>query len=147
MKTCTYYLHDHFCGERAVGRYLPGWRCPVHTPAAILGRPEPDTADAPHPAQLRDEGAHQVLDASDDSDKSVVRRAILEVARQGAPFSPNDVRPLLPKLRSNNLIGAMFLSLLHAGEISKVDETPSDDDGTHYKKVGVYVLAGAEVAA
>lgn len=41
-KTC-----DHFeqgwgvCGAPTEHRYLVGWRCPLHTPAALNGRPEP----------------------------------------------------------------------------------------------------------
>ncbi|MCP9205544.1 hypothetical protein [Streptomyces cucumeris] len=31
-----------YCHTRAdVHRYVIGWRCPLHTPAAVAGRPEP----------------------------------------------------------------------------------------------------------
>jgi hypothetical protein len=32
------------CGATPARLYLPGWRCPAHTPAALAGRPEPGTA-------------------------------------------------------------------------------------------------------
>jgi hypothetical protein len=151
VKPCTRPVAGHLCGETTdTHLFTCGQRCPIHTPAALLGIPEPGWGGytVKTPQQLREEGTTAVIEASDDTDKAVVRRAILETARLGKPFSPNDVRPLLPKLRSNNLIGAMFLSMLATGEISKIDETPSTDGGTHYKRIGVYVLGSiAEAAA
>ncbi|WP_028472981.1 hypothetical protein [Nocardioides alkalitolerans] len=29
-----------YCGTPTTHRYLPGWRCPQHTPAAFAGRPD-----------------------------------------------------------------------------------------------------------
>lgn len=46
---CTYQLGEGICGtsDAAVRRYLPGWRCSAHTPAALAGHAEP----APDPAR------------------------------------------------------------------------------------------------
>lgn len=38
---CSHYLPDGYCGVRErTDRFLVGWRCPVHTPAALAGRRE-----------------------------------------------------------------------------------------------------------
>ncbi|PSJ29807.1 hypothetical protein B7P34_04665 [Streptosporangium nondiastaticum] len=29
-----------YCGAPRARRYLPGYRCPLHTPSALAGRPE-----------------------------------------------------------------------------------------------------------
>jgi hypothetical protein len=48
------------CGQtEGVRRYLPGRRCPEHTPAALAGRPE-----APEPGRpwwIREDGSHLPL--------------------------------------------------------------------------------------
>lgn len=46
MNTCTRWLGDAYCGAPNARRFLPGWRCPACTPAALAGRPEvtPDPA-------------------------------------------------------------------------------------------------------
>lgn len=44
------------CGSLAASRFVGGWRCPVHTPAAMEGRPEtaPDPGWlAAHPPRAR----------------------------------------------------------------------------------------------
>jgi len=43
---CGMWEGGGVCDSHAERRYLPGWRCPRHTPAAIAGRPEatPDPA-------------------------------------------------------------------------------------------------------
>lgn len=39
---CGHYVNGQLCGAvDAVRLYLPGDRCPGHTPAAVAGRPEP----------------------------------------------------------------------------------------------------------
>ncbi|MFD8970498.1 hypothetical protein ACFV0C_36850 [Streptomyces sp. NPDC059568] len=43
---CRHWLGDERAYCRAVvgvRRYLPGLRCPLHTPSALVGRPEPRT--------------------------------------------------------------------------------------------------------
>lgn len=37
---CTYQVGAVRCGAAATRRYLPGWRCAAHTPAALAGRAE-----------------------------------------------------------------------------------------------------------
>ena len=47
---CDHWLGDErrHCGStQSVRQYLPGYRCPNHTPARLAGRPEPPT---PHEA-------------------------------------------------------------------------------------------------
>lgn len=88
----------------------------------------------------RDRSLQLVTDTSDEQDIAVVDQAILTVAAQGAIFTANDVRPLLPVLRSNNLVGARFQALKKAGEIQRVSGqyVPSTDPGTHGHPVAVW---------
>lgn len=46
MGLCGHYDGGDLCGARSEKRYLPGWRCPNHTPCALAGKPEvvPDPA-------------------------------------------------------------------------------------------------------
>lgn len=37
------------CGATPTRHYLPGHRCPVHTPAALAGQPEPPEGAGPLP--------------------------------------------------------------------------------------------------
>ncbi|MEU5130008.1 hypothetical protein [Streptomyces mobaraensis] len=42
---CGHWIGDarrHCRAVDGVRRYLTGYRCPAHTPAALAGRPEPD---------------------------------------------------------------------------------------------------------
>ncbi|MBA9003760.1 hypothetical protein [Thermomonospora cellulosilytica] len=40
-RTCRHYTTGvGHCGAEGVRFFLPGWRCPRHTPAAIAGEPE-----------------------------------------------------------------------------------------------------------
>ncbi|MEV0115563.1 hypothetical protein AB0H77_20345 [Streptomyces sp. NPDC050844] len=32
-----------YCGAPGARRYVIGYRCPLHTPTALAGRPEPNT--------------------------------------------------------------------------------------------------------
>ena len=41
MTTCDHWDGTRFCGADEARAYLPGMRCPAHTPAAMAGRPEP----------------------------------------------------------------------------------------------------------
>lgn len=90
---------------------------------------------------LRDAGQEQVTTASDAQDVAVVDQAILAVAARGRSFSANDVRPLLPVLRSRNLIGARFTALRKAKLIVRVKGSyvPSTDPGTHGHPIAVWV--------
>jgi hypothetical protein len=42
--SCGFWADGGFCGARPVKLYLSGRRCPLHTPSAILGVPEPGVA-------------------------------------------------------------------------------------------------------
>lgn len=94
----------------------------------------------------RDEALRSVTEASDDQDIAVVDQAILNLAATGGRFSANDVRPLLPELRSKNLIGARFNALRMRRLIVKVGEVTSTDRGTHGKRVALYVGADFHAA-
>lgn len=37
-----------YCGTPGARRYLTGYRCPLHTPAALAGRPEPGAPPPDH---------------------------------------------------------------------------------------------------
>ncbi|WP_354643941.1 hypothetical protein [Kitasatospora camelliae] len=39
----------HCHSTRNLREYLPGYRCPAHTPAAVAGRPEPPEGEGPLP--------------------------------------------------------------------------------------------------
>jgi hypothetical protein len=86
----------------------------------------------------RDEALTAVTEASDDQDIAVVDQAIDRFAASGVQFSANDIRPLLPPLRSNNLIGARFNAARMRRQIVKVGEVTSTDPGTHGKPVALY---------
>jgi hypothetical protein len=96
---------------------------------------------------LRDEGMARVTEASDAQDIAVVDQAIETFVQSGRPFSANDVRPLLPPLRSNNLVGARFSAFRTRKQIVRVGYTPSTDPGTHGHPVAVWQAAWAVEAA
>lgn len=73
-------------------------------------------------------------------DRKIIDQAIKAFARQGRPFSSNDLRELLPDVRPA-LIGARFLAASNAGRIRKVGLTPSTKKNTHAKDVAVWVRA------
>ena len=91
----------------------------------------------------RDAALDRVNRNADDQDVSVVDQAIRTVAARGVSFSANDVRPLLPPLRSNNLVGARFLALKGAGEIRRVtgQYVPSTEPSTHGHVIALWVAA------
>ena len=39
--TCDHRDGSSICGTEGARAYLPGMRCPAHTPAALAGHPEP----------------------------------------------------------------------------------------------------------
>jgi hypothetical protein len=45
-RDCDYWVNGGYCGNPKTRRYINGWRCAAHTPAAIAGRtdiePDPD---------------------------------------------------------------------------------------------------------
>ncbi|MEW2573622.1 hypothetical protein [Streptomyces sp. NPDC047070] len=50
---CRHWIGDRrrYCLIPGARRYIQGFRCPLHTPAALAGRPEPGTAPAADPEQ------------------------------------------------------------------------------------------------
>ena len=61
-KPCGYFEGGDLCGALTERRYLPGHRCPRHTPAAIAGRPE----DTPDPDQTVEALRSRTLRATAD---------------------------------------------------------------------------------
>ena len=41
MSACDHWDSASLCGIEGARHYLPGMRCPAHTPAALAGHPEP----------------------------------------------------------------------------------------------------------
>lgn len=58
---CGYFEGSDYCGALTERRYLPGPRCPRHTPAAIVGRPE----DTPDPDSTVEGMRNRVLTSAD----------------------------------------------------------------------------------
>src|SRR6185437_8812095 len=53
--TCGYYHRaTGTCGASGARPYLPGWRCPAHTPAALAELPEPPGESLPGSRDIRD---------------------------------------------------------------------------------------------
>lgn len=46
--SCRHWIgtEDRYCGATPARLYMPGYRCPEHTPAALAGRPEPPDLSA-----------------------------------------------------------------------------------------------------
>ena len=81
--------------------------------------------------------AVQVDGPSDIWDKLVIDRVIYAMAAQGQPFSVNDFRELLPRVR-NALISHRLRAAMNAGVITRVGKTPSTLKSTHAHEINVY---------
>lgn len=89
----------------------------------------------------REAGIKQAEDADVDGwDKKTIAQAIRAFSGTGLPFSANDLRPLLPEVRSP-LIGGCFLGALHQGVIRKVGAETSLKKNTHCKKIALWIDA------
>lgn len=89
--------------------------------------------------QERDEKIAMAEDADVTGwDKAVIDQAIEAFATAGEPFSANDLRPLLPEVRSA-LMGARFLAAVNRGQIRRVGFVTSTKRNTHAKPVGSYI--------
>lgn len=86
----------------------------------------------------RDDAVALVESSADDQDRKVIDQAIRAVAQSGKPFSANDIRPVLPRVRAA-LIGARFLAASKRGEIRKVGFVQSTDPGTHAHPVALWI--------
>lgn len=89
----------------------------------------------------RDLGLAVVEAGSDEWDRRVIDHLISDAADLGVPFSANLIRPFLPALRSNNLIGQRFLTAARRGLIRRVGYVQSDDPGTHAHPIAQWVKA------
>ena len=81
--------------------------------------------------------AVQVEGPADEWDRACLDRVILAFAAQGHPFSANDLRELLPRVR-NALISHRLRAALNAGIITRVGKTPSTLKSTHAHEINVY---------
>jgi len=88
----------------------------------------------------RDEALAQVEVDADAQDRLVIDQAIRAVANYGHPFSANDVRPLLPLVRTS-LVGARFMAASKAGLIRRTGWVTSTDPGTHARPIGLWVIS------
>ena len=87
----------------------------------------------------RDQGMAQAEDADATGwEKALIDQAIRAFAATGQPFSANDLRPLLPDVRSS-LMGSRFMAAAKAGQIRRVGLATSTKKNTHSKDVGRWV--------
>lgn len=87
----------------------------------------------------RDEGMAQAEDADASGwEKHLIDQAITAFAATGDPFSANDLRPLLPDVRSA-LMGARFMAAAKAGLIRRVGFATSTKKNTHSKDVAMWI--------
>lgn len=81
--------------------------------------------------------AVQVEGPADEWDRACIDRVIRAFAAQGHPFSVNDFRELLPRVR-NALISHRLRAAMNAGVITRVGKTPSTLKSTHAHEINVY---------
>lgn len=87
----------------------------------------------------RDQGMAHAEDADESGwEKSLIDQGIRAFAETGQPFSANDLRPLLPDVRSS-LMGARFMAAAKAGRIRRVGLATSTKKNTHGKDVARWV--------
>ena len=82
-------------------------------------------------------GAVQVDGPADEWDRACLDRVILAFAKQGHPFSANDLRELLPPVRKA-LISHRLRVAARDGLIRRVGKTPSTLKSTHAHEINVY---------
>lgn len=71
-------------------------------------------------------------------DRHLIDQAIDAFADTGEPFSANDLRDLLPDVRSA-LMGARFLAASCRRRIRRVGRTPSTKENTHFKPIDLWI--------
>lgn len=87
----------------------------------------------------RDAAIAMAEDADRDGwDRKVIDQAIDAFADSRRPFSANDLRDLLPDVRSA-LIGSRFLAAAKQGRIRKVGLVTSTKRNTHAKPVAQWI--------
>lgn len=82
----------------------------------------------------------------DEWDKQVIDQCIRAFAKQGRPFSANDMRPLLPAVRKC-LISRRLIVAQHDGLVRYVGVTPSTLESTKAARVNVYAPIRQEATA
>lgn len=95
----------------------------------------------------RDEGMAQA-EAADTTgwEKSLIDQAIAAFAGTGMPFSANDLRPLLPDVRTS-LMGSRFYAASVRGEIRQVGLATSTKKNTHSKGIAQWIGVPTEGGA
>jgi hypothetical protein len=111
---CTHWIgaEGRRCGAAGARLYLPGLRCPSHTPSALAGRPEPpeDTACAPNrcycgeptcPAYATYELRHR-YDTHADAWPAIDARAIASGKRRSGPTQHAAARAAVAEQRDRD---------------------------------------------
>lgn len=91
----------------------------------------------------RDEKIAQAEANATRQDIAVIDQAIEVHAQLGKPFSANDLRPLLPPVRTP-VIGGRFAAARKRGLIKPIGTVTSSDRGTHAKPVALWIGTGQE---
>lgn len=86
---------------------------------------------------LRDEGMDRTTAAADEADIAVIDDSIDRLNANGAWWSANDLRELLPEVRQP-LIGARVRAKARRKEMERVSYTPSTLPSTHAHPVAVW---------
>lgn len=90
----------------------------------------------------RDAGIDLALEAASDWEKALVWQGIEAFGQTGRPFSANNLRDLLPDVRTP-MIGGQFTKASAAGVIVRVGVVMSTDEETHHKAIGLWLGAAA----
>ncbi len=85
----------------------------------------------------RDKVIDIVEQAGDEWDRAVIDQGIATLNAAGAPWSANDLRPLLPHVRPA-LIGARFLAAAKRGEMMRTGYVTSTDPSTHARPIALW---------
>lgn len=75
-------------------------------------------------------------------DRAIIDQAIVAFAELGQPFSANNLRDLLPDVRTS-LLGSRFYAASCAGTIVRVGVVPSTKENTHHKPIELWLGAAA----
>lgn len=86
-----------YCLQPPVAFFMIGYRCPLHTPAAIAGRPEPPPGDPPRVRPAPPMGASLLFDdraiASGKKRASHARFREAQARVKGSTTTPAGARP------------------------------------------------------
>src|SRR5262249_41743884 len=99
---------------------------------------DPWAEDARRAREARDAAMSRALDSqAADQDRGVIDQAIRHLARQGQPFSANDVRKLLPAVEPS-LIGNRFMAAARRGLIEQCGTTQATHEAGHARLLRVW---------